>query len=207
MSAGTVDKKFAEWTKGLGPGEAMVSVYKHIRDIPYAIVPELRDPVKGPPGILEKGCGSCVPKHILLASMFNRLGIPVKFVTYPFKWDDPAIKYPPDIRKMARELPTAYHLACKARIDSGWVLVDATWDPPLKGAGYPVNERWDGKGDTKNAVTPIEEVLHDSLEERISYESSRRALYTEKDKAAYEKFIPALNAWLETLRHPSAFPK
>jgi hypothetical protein len=194
------DKRFAEWTKGLEPKEAMISVYEHIRDIPYAIIPELRDPVKGPAGILEKGCGSCIPKHFLLAAMFGRLGIPVKFATYPFKWGDPAINYPPDIRNMVKELPTTYHLACKARIGAAWRLVDATWDPPLKRANFPVNEDWDGESDTNNAVTPFEEVLHDSLDDRLRYESSRKTLYTEKEKAAYERFIPALNAWLKTLR-------
>jgi len=200
MSSGVIDKRFAEWTDGLEKKEALLSVYRHIRDIPYAIIPELRDPVKGPAGILEQGKGSCVPKHFLLADMFTRLGIQVKFVTYPFKWDDPAIKYPPEIRKMVKILPITYHLACKARIGSAWRLVDATWDIPLKRAGYPVNEDWDGRSDTKNAVTPMEEILHEDLDGRLSYESSQKVRYTEKDKKAYEDFIPALNSWLASLR-------
>jgi hypothetical protein len=125
----------------------------------------------------------------------------VKFVTYPFKWLDPRIKYPPEIKKIVEKLPTTYHLACKANINSRWVLIDATWDPPLEKAGFPVNAGWDGMGDTMNAVATIEEILHENLQERIAYEAARKSLYTEDEKALYEKFIPRLNAWLDEVRH------
>lgn len=192
--------KFDEWTSGLKPKEARIAVFEHIRDIPYAIVPALRDPANGPAGILEMGRGSCQPKHWLLAILFKHLGIEVKYATYPFKWGDQGIKFPPDIEKMAGKLPSAYHLACKAYIDGRWILVDATYDLPLAKYGFAVNISWDGTSDTKNAVKPIIEVLHKTPEERVRYETDKKSLYSEQDKALYAEFIDKLNAWLGEIR-------
>ena len=38
-----VDDKYKEWTKGLTPLQARINVFNKIRDIPYAIVPEIMD--------------------------------------------------------------------------------------------------------------------------------------------------------------------
>ena len=75
MDGDIIAKKFKEWTAGLEPVAARVSIFEHIRDIPYAIVAQLRDPVTGPVKILKLNKGSCVPKHFLLALMFKKLGL------------------------------------------------------------------------------------------------------------------------------------
>jgi hypothetical protein len=191
---------FRGWTKNLGPRDARIAVFEHIRDIPYAIVPELRDPERGPVGLIERDKGSCQPKHFLLAVLLGKLNIPVKYATYPFKWGDDSIKYPADLKEITKVLPPAYHLACKAHIDGKWVLVDATFDPPLEKSGFPVNKSWDGVSDTLNAVRPLEEILHESVEGRVRYEAARKGLYTEIEKTLYSKFVDKLNVWLETVR-------
>ncbi|MFA6610603.1 MAG: hypothetical protein WCT15_07135 [Candidatus Omnitrophota bacterium] len=193
-------KKFREWTEGLDPVESRISVFRHIRDIPYAIVAELRDPYTGPSGMLKLCKGSCVPKHFLLGKMFGHLGIPFKYVSYLFNWDDPAIKYPGEIRSLVRSMPLSAHLACKAEIEGKLVLVDTTWDLKLAKLGYPVNKDWDGFSDTQNAVTPIKEILHETLDDRIKYSSLLRASYTEEDMVVYGKLAEKLNAWLDTAR-------
>ncbi len=200
MNKNIIDNTFDEWTKGLASKEALISVFKHIRDIPYAIVPELRDPKRGTSGILELNKGSCQPKHFLLALLFNKLGIEIKYVTYSFKWQDQPIKFPEDIARTMKNLPFVYHLACKANIDNKWILIDATHDLALEKGGFPVNKDWDGVSETKNAVTPVEEIVHHSLEERVSYESDRKSLYTDKEKGQYEEFVEKLNLWLIQLR-------
>ena len=193
-------QQFKSWTAGLSPKDARRSVFSHIRDIPYAIIPELRDPVRGPEGILRLNKGSCQPKHYLLFTLFNKLNLPVKLVTYSFKWADSAVRYPDELKKLIPQLPTTYHLACKACIENKWVLIDATYDLALKKVNFPVNEDWDGLSDTQNAVTPIEEIIHANAEERVSFESSKRALYTVKDKELYAEFIDKFNSWLEIVR-------
>ncbi len=200
MQDDIISVKFEEWTKGLSIKQASISIYDHIRDIPYAIVPEFRDPVDGPAGMLKSGRGSCVPKHFLLGRLFGKLGIPVKYATYMFNWDDPAVKYPPSLREIVKTLPLGTHLACRAYIDGRWALVDATFDNKLKKAGFPVTENWDGIKDTKNAVNAIEETVHASLEERVKFSAEKRKTWTEAQVKAYENFPVLFNNWLETLR-------
>ncbi len=151
-------EKFVKWTKSLSSKSARISIYQHIRDIPYVIVPELRDPKTGPSGMIRMNKGSCVPKHFLMALMMGELVLPVKYVTYLFNWNDPAIKFPPALKKVAKNMPITAHLATKVNIDGRWTLVDATYDLPLKKAFFPVNESWDGVSDTKNAVMPLDHV-------------------------------------------------
>ena len=104
-------EKFAEWTKSLSAKSARISIYQHIRDIPYAIIPSLRDPKTGPSDLIRMNKGSCVPKHFLMALMLGELGLPVKYVTYLFNWNDPAIKFPPALKKVAKNMPITAHLA------------------------------------------------------------------------------------------------
>ena len=200
MEDKSLTEKFAEWTRSLPAKSARISIYQHIRDIPYAIIAELRDPKTGPSGLIKINKGSCVPKHFLLAAMFGELGLPVKYASYLFNWNDPAIKFPPALKKLVKNMPITAHLATKVNIDGRWILVDATYDLPLKKAGFPVNESWDGLSDTKNAVIPIEEVLHESLQERLSFAGKRVGGYTDKERSTYAEFTKRLNCWLEELR-------
>ncbi len=200
MDEPLVNKKFVQWTYGLDTKQARISIFKHIRDIPYAIIPKLRNPAVGPAGMLELNRGSCQPKHFLLVMLFNKLNLPTRYVTYPFKWNEQPMKYPDDLKKMTENLPLAYHLTSKAHIGGRWVLVDATHDLLLESAGFPVNKDWDGESDTLNAVTPKEEIIHNTLEERLSYESAQRAYYSEEEKKNYADFVDKLNLWLKEIR-------
>ena len=201
MADRLINDKLEEWTVSKNPLAARIAVFENIRNIPYAIVSELRDPITGPAGLLKLHKGSCIPKHFLLALMFGRLGIEVKYTTHTFNWDDPVIKYPPDIRALARKIPLGAHLVCKAKIYGKWVLVDATWDLPLKKAGYPVNEKWDGIRDLKSAVSVIEETVHENLKDRLAYYAAIKNTYAASDKTAYDEFIQKLNPWLAKLRY------
>lgn len=199
MDGGIFDK-LNDWIKGLGPKESRIAVFEHIRDIPYEIVPHLRDPAYGPSGLLKLHKGSCIPKHYLLGIFFTKLGIPVKYTSYPFYWKDCPIKFPLELSKIVKELPESYHLNCKAQIEKKWVLVDATYDLALEKAGFPVTRIWDGLSDTKNAVVVHKEIVHDSIEERANYEANQKMLYTEKEKTLSAEFAERLNQWLGELR-------
>ncbi|MFA5164310.1 MAG: hypothetical protein WC481_01930 [Candidatus Omnitrophota bacterium] len=180
--------------------EARIAAFRRIRDIPYAIVPAMRDPATGPGMMLRENRGSCNPKHVLLAEELRKLGLKVRYANYAFYWDDPAVKYPPELRALTKKMPAGNHLAVKAFIGGKWVLVDATWDLPLEKAGFPVNADWDGVSDTKNAVTPLNEVLNETIEERVKYDTALRSKYTEEQRTAYAEFVEKLNNWLEVVR-------
>ena len=158
-----LNEKFSQWTKSLSARSARISIYQHIRDIPYAIISELRDPKTGPSGLITMNRGSCVPKHFLMYLMMEELGLAVKYVSYLFEWNDPGIKFPSVVKKVVKNMPITAHLALKVNIDGKWILVDATYDLPLKKAGFPVNESWDGVTDTKNAVSDAHVTRADNI--------------------------------------------
>ena len=150
-----VNDTFEEWTKNLDTRESMISIFSHIRDIPYS--PSLRSSnhKTSPEQLLVAGKGSCGPKHYLLAEMFRKLNLNVVYATIAFSWDDPDLDYSPDLRKLAARIPIAHHLACRVQIGCRWILVDATWDPPLAKGGFLINDPWDGYSEMKWAVKPL----------------------------------------------------
>jgi hypothetical protein len=150
-----VDKKFHDWTYSLDTCDSMVSIFEHIRDIPYSLVVPMPDPKTSPEQLLVEGKGSCGPKHYLLAEMYRKLNLSVVYATIAFSWNDPDLRYPPELRKQAARLPIAHHLACRVQVGCRWILVDVTWDSPLAKAGFPVNDHWDGYSKTKCAVKPL----------------------------------------------------
>lgn len=150
-----VYNKFHEWTKSLDTHDSMVSIFEHIRDIPYSLNVPITDSITSTEQLLIAGKGPCGPKHYLLAEMFRKLNLSVVYATIAFSWNDPDLRYPPHLRKLAARLPVAHHLACRVQIGCCWVLVDATWDPPLAKAGFPANDHWDGYSETRCAVKPL----------------------------------------------------
>jgi len=172
-----VEEQFKQWVRGKSEVEAMVTIFERIRDIPYAVIPELNDSERYP-NILRVRKGSCLPKHLLLCNMYQRLGLTVLYAVYPFRWDELEIDYPPKLRRLAKAMPPSHHLACKVDIDGRLVLVDATLDPPLERLGLPVNKKWDGKSDT---LLPIksgdgEEIYHPSEAYGLRSQPDEKAL-------------------------------
>ncbi len=189
--ANLLEEKFKEWTQGKNAAQARLSIYERIRDIPYAIIPDLND-TESYIEILKLGKGSCMPKHFLLSNMYQRLGLLVLYVVYPFRWGEVRLAYPPRLKKLAEAMPLCYHIACRVDIGGELVLVDATLDKPLKRLGLPVNERWDGMSNTLLPVNPCgEEQLYHPSE---AYHTQARP---EGDAIA---FYDELNRWLDEVR-------
>ncbi len=189
-----VEQTFTQWTEGKGPLQARIHVYEEVRNIPYAVVPGLNS-AEHYTGILEHGKGSCMPKHLLLGHMYERLALMVLYAVYPFRWSDAGVDYPPSIRLLAEELPTSYHLACRVDIAGRLVLVDATLDPALEKLGLPVNRTWDGESDTILPVQPCGE-------EQLFHTSEARLAEVPKTDEKSMKFYNELNRWLDQIRRP-----
>lgn len=187
-----VKEKFIEWSQGENAVQARINIYYGVRDIPYAVIPELNDAERYVE-ILKYGKGSCMPKHLLLGNMYQRLGMMVLYAVYPFRWDEAIIDYPPRLRRLAQKLPMNYHLACRVDIDGELVLVDATVDLALEKLGLPVNKKWDGVSDTLLPIVPFgEEQLHHPSEAYFG-----QAQYDENSITFYNE----LNRWLDEIRH------
>ncbi|MDD1696614.1 MAG: hypothetical protein LUQ54_06930 [Methanoregula sp.] len=220
---------FAEWTHGLDIRESMISIFTHIRDIPYSLTAPVPDPETSLQQLLIKGKGSCGPKHYLLAEMFRKLNVSVLYTTIAFSWNDPDLCYPPALRKQAELLPVAHHLACRVQVGCRWSLVDATWDSPLAKAGFPVNHHWDGYSDLRCAVKPLTspvqntpdntrinvqyrgkdddelsltpgEKNHWSATDRARYYRKKMAAHTMDEVERITRFNHDFNAWLDCVR-------
>ncbi|MDP2920331.1 MAG: hypothetical protein Q8O43_08965 [Dehalococcoidia bacterium] len=170
-TAKLLDATFREWVQDQDPVRARIAVFEKVRDIPYAVIPELID-ARRYTKILTLRRGSCTPKHFLLADMFRRLGLLTLFTVYPFRWGERSEileNYPPLLKELADKQPVGYHLACKVEIEGRLVLVDATLDKPLsKLELLPVNLSWDGFSDTLLPMTPIgEEITFHPLEAHV----------------------------------------
>ena len=195
-----IDKAFHDWTDGLEPLAQRISVFEHIRDIPYKLITKLYDPDHALIGLIDGNAGSCTPKHFLLGHMFDRLGLEVRYATYPFLWDAPDVDYPPEMRELAKLLPPEYHLSCLIKVNGDWKIVDATWDIPLEMGGLPVNHSWDGISETKNAVTPIETIEHASIAERNDFTLEKRGVWSDEVLELRDRFFGLFNEWVESFR-------
>ena len=187
-----IEEKFQEWVQGKNSKDARIAIYNRIRDIPYAITPDLNDSTEYT-RIFEGNRGSCTPKHFLLCNMFQRLGLQVLYAVYPYKWEEFEDIYSPGLKKLAREMPLSYHLACKVDIEGKLILVDATLDPALEALGLPVNMKWDGISDTLLPVNPCGEV-------QLYHPSEAYLPQMEEPDERALNFYNEFNAWLETVR-------
>jgi len=190
--ANIVDENFKRWTRSKNELKARINIYEKVRDIPYAVIPELND-ARRYVEIFQYGRGSCTPKHLLLGNMFERLGMLVLYTVHSFRWDEAQISYPPSLKKLAERLPTSYHLACRVEIEGKLVLIDATLDPSLQKLGLPVNLKWDGISDTVLPITSCgdEQIYHPSEA------CMMQAQYDTKSLIFYDE----LNKWLEEVRN------
>lgn len=188
----TVDHLFHRLTEGKAAKEARIDIYEKIRDIPYALIPSLIS-AENYLDILTLGKGSCTPKHLLLAALYQKLGFTVLLAIYPFRWANVEIELPPRLKKQADSLPEDHHLACRVEIGGKLVLVDATVDLPLEGLGLPVNRYWDGINDTLLPVNP-------SGDEQIYHPSEVRHVNSVFIDEAHLKFFKEFNDWLENVR-------
>ena len=190
-----ISEKLSRWTKGQNPLEARISVFRKIRDIPYAIIPEVIHPQKYL-DMLKINRGSCSPKHFLLADLLERLGLTIFYSVWQFFWKDIPIEWPLELKKLVEEMPVNTHLALRVKIEDEFVLVDATLDPKLRILGLPIND-WDGKSNTLLPIQPLGEEAWHSREEREVMAPD----FEERSLVFYQK----LNYWMEKVRrggHP-----
>ena len=187
-----IETTFRELTGRLDARAASIAIFNKIRDIPYAVIPELNDSERYI-DILQLNKGSCAPKHLLLCTLFQKLGLEVLYIVYPFRWDEYESIYPPELKVLARRMRESYHIACKVEIEGEFVLVDATLDPDLESIGLPVNKDWDGVHDTLLPVQPCGE-------EQLYHPSEVHLMGIEKIPAESLQFYSLLNGWLEVVR-------
>ena len=200
MQDDLIEKTLSQWTKGKDKKASRISIFQHIRDIPYAILPELINYQTGPKKLLQYKKGSCSPKHFLLGKMFQKLGLKVQYVTYPFYYSQQDFIFSKRFKDLIEQLPSFYHLACKVEIKDRDIIVDATWDLALAKKGFPVNTKWDGMNDTLLAVKALDEIYHKSPFERKKFVKQKEGEWTDKDRINVRRFCKEFNMWLDEIR-------
>ncbi len=158
----------------------IIELYNRVQAVPYYCL-EYREPDL----LLKKNKGSCSEKHLFLGKEFEKLGVDVKYVLIRFDWND--LPIPKEIIEK-KGSPVGWHLALKIKVARKWIYVDATWDPALEKAGFPITKDWNGCSDTKFAF-PLKQVIE--LDERPPKQVERH-----EDR----KFYDSLNDWLESQR-------
>lgn len=152
---------------------------------------------------LAHGWGTCAGKNYLLAELLAAAGVPVAHViaTGDLRENLPAL--PPTLRGLADSgpLPDVHSLLTAVGPD-GPVLVDASWDPPLAGYGFPVQGAWDGRADTALALGPHAFYAVCGPNPSAEKEAVRTRLYRgrDADRARRDRYLVELSAWMETLR-------
>ncbi|MBD3426268.1 MAG: hypothetical protein GF409_03435 [Candidatus Omnitrophica bacterium] len=195
-----VASRYRDWTEGLDKERSVVNIFEKIRDIPYYVIAEHLELETGPAGMLRENKGSCYPKHYLMGKMYQDLGLRVRYHTYPFYWKDLDIDWADVVGEMAAALPVAYHMALSVYNHDRWVLADATWDLGLEKLGFAVNSDWDGRNDTRLAVKPLDEFVHEEAAERHDEFKVKLEEYSLPEKLALARFSIELNRWLEKVR-------
>jgi hypothetical protein len=188
-------RAFLEGIGGEGKSR-LVRLYHAVRNIPYGAA-GVRDPVE----VIEHNLGSCSGKHILLRDLLRGVGCEAQIVTI-FTHFNKAIplndSYPEELRRMiVDEEVCDFHHYVGARLDGDWARLDATWHDALAPYGFPVNDRWDGTGDTVLAAEPIREYA--SVEDLATFKEALIAALPPKERAKRAKFFTLLTDWIAAL--------
>ncbi len=143
--------------------------------------------------------GTCTTKHEVLASNLETLGYDVKYLTYPFYWQELPYSYPQEIQDLLDKMPRQNHLALMVREDKEEKLIDVTWDPGLKNAGFIVPRVNSTVASTPLAVVPCSNpVVHSNIVDRSRYVESLWPTGPEHEIIGL--FYIALNIWLSGIR-------
>ncbi len=122
---------------------SIVRLFEQVQGIPYKVCKYDESEIN-----LEIRGGDCRHKSFLLKRLLEERELKVRFVTVIFDWKD--LPIPAELLGVLEKSGTVWpHKIIEVKIGKRWIKVDCSWDPKLKGSGFPVTEDWDGKSNTK----------------------------------------------------------
>lgn len=121
----------------------LVEIYESVRDLPYDTAA-----AHDAASLREQGRGNCVAKADLLAEELGNIGVECRLVSWEYEL--------PALVDVQRELSfdSDVHTAVQVRLDSKWLLLDPTHDPPLATLGLTVG-CWEGASATEPAYQAV----------------------------------------------------
>jgi hypothetical protein len=174
----------------------LVSLYHAVRNIPYGST-GVRDPVE----VIQKNFGSCSGKHLLLRDLLRTTGFDAEIITM-FTYFNRGMpvheSYPEELRRLCTETDIPdYHHYVRVRRNGDWLKLDATWHDRLAVYGFPVNEDWEGEGDTILAADPIEE--YPNVEDLIPEKKRLIRKLSPEDREKRARFFHLVTEWISGL--------
>lgn len=188
--------RFLEQHVRAGTPGTLTDLYHAVRRIPYGSTGE-RDPVK----IIANNLGSCSGKHILLRDLLRETGREAEILTMftHFNRGIPAHpRMPADLRALVQgEDVCDFHHYVRVRTGKRWTRLDATWHDALIPYGFPVNQHWHGRGDTKLAAVPLKE--YPAVEDLAAWKMQLLTQLGPAQRELRARFFRRLTEWMMTL--------
>jgi hypothetical protein len=193
MNEDPIRAALEEWTQGRDPLAARITVFEHVRDIPYCY-PADRDPKE----VLRKGHGSCSGKHYLLGEMFRGLGLGVRNMICTHRFNESPLPFPEEMQALLLKNEIVdLHDYLQVSVDGEWIDVDATWELGLRDFGFPVTDEWDGKSSMLLTVNPDEQTAVQGNPAKAKEEMLSKL--TPRQRALRKQFLEALAKWVDEL--------
>lgn len=171
----------------------IIILFEKVRGIPYGSIGS-----RNPKNVYEKNKGTCSGKHELLKELYRELGIQVKDFVVKHSFNDLRVEFPNEIKEILDKNEIVdFHNFLKIFIKNKWVIVDATWDKPLRKLGFIVNENWYGKSDMKICVIPREIM---EVKNPINFKEEKLEELPKEAQENRKRFLKKLTEWLDRLR-------
>ncbi|MCF6182286.1 hypothetical protein [Lutibacter sp.] len=183
-----------KWTGNISLEEKIMLLFNKVRDIPYGSICS-----RNPKDVYLQQKGTCSGKHELLKGLYKSLGIPVKDYIILHSFNNLPVKYPKNIKEfLAKNKIVDPHNFLKIKIEDNWIVVDVTWDLPLKNLGFPVNENWNGKVDGKISVAQGGKIME--TDNPILKKQELLSEFSVLEQKNRKQFLRLLTNWLEEER-------
>jgi Transglutaminase-like superfamily len=194
MNADPIGAALEEWTSGREARAARISLFEHVRDMPYEYSAVIRDPLE----VLTRGRGCCSDKHGLLGDLFRRQGLPVRHMICTHRFNESPLPFPDEMQGLLeRNEIVDLHDYLQVCVDGEWIDIDATWERALRDYGFPVNDEWDGRSSMVLTVTPDEQVEVEGDPQKAKEEMLSKL--TPRQRMLRKQFLEALGRWVQDL--------
>jgi transglutaminase-like putative cysteine protease len=193
MDEGIIRAAFDKWTAGRDPVAARVSLFEHVRDIPYRY-PASRDPAE----VLRQRAGSCSGKHYLLGDLYRLQGLKVRNMICRHRFNESPLPFPAAMQALlVKNEIVDLHDYLQVQIDGEWVEIDATWELALRDFGFPVTDDWDGRRPMLLSVVVDEEFVVEADPARRKEEMLSKL--TPRQRQLRKQFLESLASWVQDL--------